>query len=59
MPTPTVDLRPRCTACGRLLAEKSARPWEIMCGRHGCKIMNFSPPEGQPLTQTSSRDPAG
>lgn len=30
-----VDVKPRCHACSKLLAEAVTRPWTIRCGR--CK----------------------
>lgn len=34
------DVKPRCTVCNKLLAEKVTRPWTIGCGR--CKSQNYS-----------------
>ena len=34
------DQRPRCWRCGRVLAEKLTRPWELKCSR--CKAANAS-----------------
>ena len=34
------DVRPRCSNCAKLLAEKVTRPWTIRCGR--CKTANHS-----------------
>ena len=37
---PIVDLRPRCWRCGRILAERLARPWSMRCSRSRCKAEN-------------------
>ena len=34
------DQRPRCWRCGRVLAEKLTRPWELKCSR--CRAANAS-----------------
>jgi phage FluMu protein Com len=42
------DLKPRCKGCGKLLAEKVTRPWEIRCVR--CKVTNTSADRTIPVT---------
>jgi phage FluMu protein Com len=39
---PTVDQKPKCWRCGKLLAEYVSRPWKFVCPR--CKAPNNSPP---------------
>ena len=47
------DQRPRCWRCGRVLAEKLTRPWELKCTR--CKATNASRSD---VVRLSEADPS-
>lgn len=47
-----MDKEPRCWRCGRKLAEKVTRPWEICCDRY--KARNGARWDGTPFVSRSS-----